>query len=113
MTAGELNTRLTVEVPTRVKNDLGESIVVWNETARVWASVNPLTANEQIKVKQAQLTLTHKIRCRYTSVIKSDCRLVYQPAGEEKPRYLNIQGIINIGEKNRELEITAVEIKNG
>jgi SPP1 family predicted phage head-tail adaptor len=111
MDAGSLNKRLTIEQPTRGRsNDLGEIRTAWEPVATVWASVTPLNARETIRAKAAEMTITHVVRMRYTPLVRSsDCRLTYTPAGLT-PRILNITGVVNVGERNRELEIQAVEV---
>lgn len=112
MPAGERNKWLVLEKPIRVRNSLNENVIQWEESQGFWCSLNPISSSETIRAKQAQLTLTHKIKVLYTPEITSDCRFRYDVEGGE-PRYFGITGMINVGERNRELEITAQEVRNG
>ena len=107
MRAGELRLSLTIQTPTRAENSKGEVLVAYVDAGSFYASVEPLTSREINFARQAELSTTHRIRARYTPDLKSDCRLKFGT------RIFDIVGIVNVEERNIELEISAVEVTRG
>ncbi len=85
----ELNRRITIQSPTNVADGMGGFTVTWAVAATVWAAIWPVGANEIIQSDKTTMTVTHRIRIRYRSVISSSWRVSY--AG----RYFNIVSIID------------------
>jgi SPP1 family predicted phage head-tail adaptor len=102
--AGQLRHRVTIERPTRTEHPAtGERLLAWQDVATVWAGVRPLTAREAAANAQTQANVTHEVTMRYTSALTADCRLRFGG------RVLDITGIRNVDERNRELRVSAVE----
>ena len=100
MNIGALNKRITIEAPTRASDGMGGFDNTWSEIADdVAAAIWPVSANEQIKAMGAVMTMTHRIRIRYRSDIRSSWRLKY------KNDYFDIVSIVNPNMANRALDI--------
>jgi len=100
MNIGALNKRITIEAPTKASDGMGGFTVTWSEIAAdVAAAIWPVSANEQIKAMGAVMTMTHRIRIRYRSDIRSSWRLKY------KNDYFDIVSIVNPNMANRALDI--------
>jgi len=100
MNIGALNKRITIEAPPRASDGMGGFDNTWSEIADdVAAAIWPVSANEQIKAMGAVMTMTHRIRIRYRSDIRSSWRLKY------KNDYFDIVSIVNPNMANRALDI--------
>jgi len=75
----------------------------WVDIAIVWASIWPISANEQIQSSASTMIASHRIRMRYRSDIKANWRLKYHNS------YYNIVSIINHNMANRMLELLVKE----
>ena len=99
----ELNKRIVLQHSTRVPDGMGGFTVAWTAAATVWAAVWPVSASETIQAAQATMTVTHRIRIRYRSVLKASWRISY--AG----RYFNIVSIIDPNTDHRWLDVLCKE----
>lgn len=75
----------------------------WGKLAKVRASIEPLSGNELISARQLYPTVTHRIRTRYVAGVNQKARATYNG------RTFAFQQVINVAEKNRELDILAGE----
>ena len=82
----ELNKRITLQQPTRAADGMGGFTVSWADAATVWAAIWPVSAAERISASKETGEITHRIRIRYRSGIRSSWRIKY---GD---RYFNIAG---------------------
>lgn len=103
---GDLRHRITFQVPSTTENEIGEEIPVYNDFKTVWASIEPLSGKEYLEANKESNEITHRIRIRYTQGITNDMRIVY------KNRVFDIQSIINVNERNKELQIMCIERLN-
>lgn len=103
MNAGRLRHRVTVQTPTRSANATGERTLTWSTVATVWAGVEPRRSVERDEASQQIAPTTYDIEMRYRSDITPACRL--QWGG----KVLNITSVINVGNRNREISVVAVE----
>ena len=99
MRIGDLKHRITIQAPTRVPDGMGNTDNTWTDRATIYAAIWPVSAKEQIASMGLVLTMTHRIRIRYRSDIKSDWRLKY------KNSLFNIVSIVNPNMENRMLDI--------
>ena len=105
MKAGKLRHRVTIKTPLREDNRVGEPIITYVGSETRWASIRTLTEKEVVNSAQVQRLSTHELKLRYTDQIKTDCRLVY------KSRVFEIDSIINVDERNRELLVMCHETR--
>lgn len=103
MRIGDLNKRVTVEMPTNAPDGMGGFTITWATHATIWAAVWPVSAKDQVQAGQQTLVITHRIRIRHRSVFKSSWRL------KLGTRYFSIISIINPGESDRWLDLLCKE----
>lgn len=106
MHSGSMRITVIVQSPTGSRDSVGERTTSWTNVATVRARVEPLRANELIAAGQANMSVTHKVTLRYDSAISSmsvGWRLTYGS------RYFIIDGVRNIGERNRTYELLCTE----
>ncbi len=103
MSAGSRRTYLTIQHSTATKDGLGADVRNWSEFAKVWAQVSPIKGNETFSGSQFKSEVTHKVKIRFLEGLTTRMRILLNG------RVLSIEGITNLYEKNRELEILASE----
>jgi SPP1 family predicted phage head-tail adaptor len=108
MQAGALRNRVTVQKRKRVSNSFGEEANDWKDVAEVYAAIVPLAATEAIKAESVRLVTTHQVTMRYTDSVTADCRLEWFDGF--RTRTLAIASLLNVGERNAELQLLCSEI---
>ena len=104
MQAGKLKHRLVIKyIASETANTLGELTKVWGTRATVWGSIDPLSAREAIAAQTTLSETSHKATIRYLSTVTIKDTIEYGT------RTFNINGIINTGEKNKELILLCSE----
>lgn len=103
MRIGDLDKRAVLQYSTRIPDGMGGFTVTWADAASVWAAIWPVSAVEAIKANQTSMTITHRIRIRYRSMIKASWRISY--AG----RYFNVVSIIDPNTAHRWLDLMCKE----
>jgi len=63
--AGKLRERVTVQIASGSTNTLGETVLAWNNSTAVWASVEGVSAREALALGQQETVVTHRVRMRY------------------------------------------------
>lgn len=108
MRAGELRHRVTIQYlppeDQRARDPFGSVIEEWIDYATVWAAVEPLSGREYFSAQQMNAEVTTNIRIRYLSGVTPSMRVKW---GE---RLYNIQSVINVRERNRELHLMCKEV---
>lgn len=102
MRAGTLRNRITLMQPQTTASDWGNS-VAYVAAGDAWGSVLPVKAVEAVANQGVQLKTSYTVRIRYRDDIASDWQIVYGG------RTFDIAGIVDVNNRHRELEITAVE----
>lgn len=102
MRAGKLRHRIEIQKPVEVENPQGEPVKSWELVDTVWASIDPISANERFTALQVMGEVTHQIGMRYRQ-IDTAWRLKY---GQ---RVFNIDSSLNYEERNVRLTILARE----
>lgn len=75
MEAGKLRHRITIQSATQTTNGFGEVTKTWATFATVWAAVEPLTGREYMQARQAEASVTTKIRIRERSGVTERMRV--------------------------------------
>ncbi len=77
----------------------------WEEIGHAYAAVEPLTGRERTELQQVRADLSHKVRLRWQQ------SLGLSPADRiiMGDRILEIDSVVNVGERNQWAELTAVE----
>lgn len=71
--------------------------------ATVWGSIEPLSGRELMRAQEIVASVTHRVRIRYRSGIEPSMHVVCHD------RTLGIEAVLNLEERNRELELLCVE----
>lgn len=104
MKAGALRNFVTIEQPNEVFDSNGELIIQWVNFTSVFASIEPLIGREMWASKQTNATVTGKIRMRFINNLSPKMRIKFNDI------YFNIEGIVNVEEKNTEIVIYYSEV---
>ena len=100
-----LRHRVTFQKPSgKTTNSMGETVPVYINFATVWASVQPFKGREYHEAQKIRAETTYKITMRYLAGVTPDMRIKHHN------KTLEIQSILNIDERNVELQIIASEV---
>lgn len=72
----------------------------------IWADIHPKTAREANQFAHINSQISHTVIMRYSPEIQMDRRLVFNG------RHFDIVGIVNVQERNRELQVLCSEGAN-
>jgi SPP1 family predicted phage head-tail adaptor len=75
---GELRERVTVQIATGATNTLGETVMTWNDSTAVWASVQGVGSRELLTFGQTNVEVSHRVRMRYLSGLTQNMRLAWR-----------------------------------
>lgn len=75
---GELRERVTIQVPTESRNNLGETTLTWSEHSTRWASVEGVSAREALLNGQQDTNVTHKVKMRYVVGLNQKMRILWR-----------------------------------
>lgn len=102
--AGKYRQPITIQKRDVAQNSYGESMETWVDVIKTRAGIFPMTGSEKFAGDQFNSEITHKIHFRYVKNITPDCRILFQG------RVFNITSIVNLTEKNVELQLYCKEI---
>lgn len=88
------------------KNGMGENVPDYTEVRTVWAFVSPKTGREYDEAQKLRAETTYNVRTRYFADITSEMQIRFND------RILKIESVLNINERNEELQIVASEVDN-
>lgn len=89
MQAGKLRHRVSLQKPVKTQNpSTGAVVNSWQETAKLWAEVAPLSAREFVAAQATQSEVTTRITIRFRNDVTPRHRIVY--AG----KIYNIEGVL-------------------
>lgn len=107
MNFSKLRHRVTLLRPSgAVKNSMNEDVPSYVPVKTVWACVQPMTGKEYAEAQKIRAETTYKIAMRHFPGLLPDMRLEY------KGRRFDIISVLNLGEKNEEMQLVAVEAVN-
>lgn len=76
--AGDLNKRITIQAPTKVSDGMGGFTNSYTAVASsIPAAIWPVSANDQIQANATVMVVSHRIRIRYRSVLKTSWRIKF------------------------------------
>lgn len=105
--AGELRQRITIERPSGRRDELGaKRRGEWIPVCQLWADVRMESASEVDQSAQPVHRITYKVRCRYTSELTPERRIIFN----DTP--LDITGITH-DPKRREMIAVCVNNRDG
>ncbi len=104
MRAGPLRCRITIEAPVETQAPDGSIVTTWETFTTAWASIEPLIGREYFAQQREQATISHKIRIRHRPGITHQMRVSWGA------RLFEIESVLNIGERNREIVLMCKEV---
>ena len=98
--------RVDLQRAAKTQSDTGDLVKTWATFGRVWADVNPLRGEELTLQQQLKATTTHRVRLRRTPASAT-----LTPADRVKwgGRIFEIETVVDVGERRREMELMARE----
>lgn len=106
MRIGALNKVIELQKPTETTDNMGGYTTTYATQYTVFAAIWPISASDHVKSEQMIGIVTHKIRIRYNSELKSKWRIKFGS------RYFTIVAPpINTNEGNRQLELLCKEVE--
>jgi len=112
MNAGRLSKKAVIQNVGSTTNEFGE--VVEGDFVKfkdVWCSIIPVSGKESFLSNADFAKTTHKIKIRYIDGVNASQRLLWNTKG--KDRIFDFIGVVNIAERDEEIEIKAEEVING
>ena len=97
---------MTIKQRVVARNDFGEEIITWTEVGTFWGSVEPLQGRELLEARQAIAELSVRIRIRYQAGVTIGPTM--RAVANDKT-YL-IESVINIDERDREIQLMGREL---
>lgn len=103
MRIGDLNKQVILQHPTKAADTMSGLTVTWTTAATIWAAIWPVSASESIQAGGQAMTVTHRIRIRYRSVIRAGWRISFGN------KYYNIVSIIDQNMRHKVLDLLCKE----
>ena len=103
MRSGRLNKKITIQKTTQAQSSIGEATDTWLTYAVRWASIEPLLGREYFESQQVNAEETIRFRIRYLSGVTPKMRISWDS------RLFDIRSVVNVGERNKEMLLMAVE----
>lgn len=106
ITAGRLRHRVSLQAKVATRDpDTGAPLVTWQELAKVWAAIEPLSAREFIAAQATRSEVTARIVIRYRGDVVATMRAVHGA------RIYNIAGVL--ADKDSGLEYLTLPVSEG
>ena len=103
MRAGKLRHRITIEQNTPTRDALGAEVDSWSSFAVRWAAVEPLGGREFWDARRVNAERRVRFRLRYVVGVTPEMRVSFDG------RVFDIQAVIDVEERNRELQLVCEE----
>ena len=103
MQAGKLRHHLEIQSETETRDAHGGVDREWGTIATRWASVAPLRGRELWEAQQVQSRVNIRVRMRPYDGLTTSHRLLFGA------RILNIESVLNLNERDREMEVLCIE----
>lgn len=100
---GKLRQSFTIQLNTPTRTAAGAEVDSWATFLTVHGSVEPLVGREWFANNTTQQRVSHRVRMRYQAGVLPKMRILYDS------RYLVIESVINVEEKDRELVLMCQE----
>jgi SPP1 family predicted phage head-tail adaptor len=104
MKAGKLRHSIIIQTRTDTADSYGEPIPAWSTFLETWASIDPISGREFFSSKEVKSEVSHKVRIRWAEGITTQMRVLFGT------RTFDIESVINIEERDRELLLMCVEV---
>ena len=104
MNIGKLDKRISLEAPTYTSDGMGGSTIVFTTVASsIPAAIWPTSAKDMTAMNTTTMIISHRVRVRYRSVLRSSWRLKFGN------RYFAIVSIIDPNEEHKMLDLMCKE----
>jgi len=103
---GRMEHKIDIIRKTTARKDGGGITETWTKNVSVWSSIKPKKINELLAAQNLEQQVSHTIVIRYKSDLTTDDLIRFGT------RFMRIKSIINIDERNRYHQISALENKN-
>jgi len=100
---GDLNKRVEIQAPTKVSDGMGGFVTGYSTLATVFCAVWPVSAADTIVANATTMVVTHRLRIRYRSVLKTSYRIKFGT------RYFSIVSIIDPNTDHKFLDLLVKE----
>jgi SPP1 family predicted phage head-tail adaptor len=100
---GKLRHRIAIERVAETQDSDGSVLESWSAYATAQASIEPISGREYFAAQTTQADVTHRISLRYLAGITPKMRVKFEF------RIFDILSVININERNRELQLMCRE----
>ena len=97
------NILVTIERQSTSQDTAGQQLDSWAEVGKEWVSIKPVTGREYFNASGERSEVTHRIRMVYGRTVAPRDRIVYGS------RTFDIKSVLNLDERNRELELMVSE----
>ena len=97
---------ITIQSPVESVNTLGERVITWSDVDMVHAAVEPIRGREFFAAEQVQAEFSHRVVMRYRDGMTTRMRVLHLG------RVLQINTIIDVDERHKELQMMCREMPN-
>jgi SPP1 family predicted phage head-tail adaptor len=104
MKAGELRYRIIVQKRSITRDEEGDINETWSDVVTTWASIKPIQGREYFSALAVNAEKNIRFVIRYRLGITQEMRILYNG------QIFDIQSIVDIEERHRELEIVCKEV---
>jgi SPP1 family predicted phage head-tail adaptor len=105
MRAGALRHRVEIQSRSMSLSDTGSPSYTWSRHARAYADIQPNTGRESEIASEIAAVQTHLVRIRYVQGVTPRMRILWGT------RTFDINSVVNVGERGRELQLLCTEVK--
>jgi len=107
LAVGRLREKVTIQSLTTVRDAHGQPIETWGTFAAWRCEIAPIRGREFFAARQFQAETTHKLTGHWISGVLPTMRISHGS------RIFRIEAVINVGERNRVLELMCAETLGG
>jgi SPP1 family predicted phage head-tail adaptor len=100
---GDLKHCVRIQKPILTSDAMGGQTESWEDVFHGFAFIQPLRANQRLFAQRLNHETTHRVVLRHCSGVTSKQRILYEG------RVLWVQGVVNVDEANRFLEVLCNE----
>lgn len=113
MRVGTLRRRILIQIRQVTQDTYGQQVTNWIDLlTSVPADIQALSGRELIAAQAVNSEVTHQIVIRYHPLMADPIKVAAMRAiyvNEGVTRYFNLQSSMNVDERNREIDLMAVE----
>ena len=100
---GKFRQRVTLQQASRVDDGGGGATVTWTPVADLWASIEPISADERLDSDRLQGRVSHQVWLRYRTGVDPAMRFVFGS------RVFDIRSAVDVDEAHRYLRCLVEE----